>query len=129
MTVVQNLTELRCDELVSQSADVAIESEALDIHMRDTKNRRSGGFVAPTGLDADEAVLDDVDASNAVFTSEGVESEEDLDAVGVGLIACRELAGETGFELESYLLGRVGRGFGGSCQFPHVCGRGSIWVL
>lgn len=48
----------------------------------------AGGFVAAAGLDPDEAVLDDVDAADAVPAGEGVGGEEELEAVGGGARGC-----------------------------------------
>ncbi len=52
--------------------------------MGGTQDGGTGRLVAAARLDADEAVLDNVDAADAVLASELVEGEEeDVDGVGV----------------------------------------------
>ena len=129
VAVVEDAAELDGDELVAQRADVAVEREALEVDVRGAQDRRAGRLVAPARLDADEAVLDDVDAPDAVLAPERVEREEDLDRVGVRLGPRRDLDREPGLELDRDALGGGGRVFDGGGQFPHVGGRGGVGVL
>lgn len=131
MAIVQNLAKLDGHELITERADIPIESETLDVKMSDTQDRSSGGLVASTRLDADETVLDDVDTANTVLAGELIESEEDLDWVGVLLLLVRygHFDGETSLELDGDAFGG-GRGvFGSGGEFPHVGGRGGVGVL
>ncbi len=86
MAIVQDLAKLRRDKLVAQAADVAVERQALNVHVCDAQDGCAGALVAPTRLDADEAVLDNVDPPDAVLPREGVEREENLHGVGPCLV-------------------------------------------
>lgn len=126
-TVVKNLRETNGDELVTKGTDIAIESQPLEVHVSGTKNSGTRGFVASTGLDTDVAVLDNVDPSNTVLAGKSVESEEDLNRVGDGLVRLREsdLDRNTLLEVNSDSL-RGLRGLAGvGGQLPHVI-RGSL---
>lgn len=129
VAVVEDAAELDGDELVAQGADVPVEGEALEVDVRGAQDRRRGRLVASARLDADETVLDDVDAADTVLARERVEGEEDLDAVGVGLVASGDLDGETALELDGNALGLLGRVFGGDSEFPHIGRRGGFGVL
>jgi hypothetical protein len=59
------------------------------------ENRHSWRIVAATGLEADEAVLDDIDTANAVGEAEFVEGGEQLNRVGVCLLGRDELGRNT----------------------------------
>jgi len=65
-TVVKDLGVIDSDELVAQGTDFAVKGEALEIDVR-----------AVTGLEADEAVLHDIDAADSMLAGEGVGGEED----------------------------------------------------
>lgn len=129
--VVKNSAELNGDELVAEGTDVPVERQTFNIHMCDPEDRSGGRLVAPTRLDADEPVLDNVNTADAVFAGECVEREEDVHCVGVCLILFRHyhLHGKTGLELDRDALGRIGRVFGSGRQFPHVCGGRSIGIF
>lgn len=45
------------DELVTQSANLTIHHKTLEVNVSSTQAGQTGGLVAATGLDADEAVL------------------------------------------------------------------------
>lgn len=129
VTVVENVAELDGDELVTERADVTIERKTLEIHVCDTEDGSGGRLVATTRLDTDEAILDDVDTSDAVLAGKRVEDEEDLDLVGVLLAAGVDLDGETALELDRDLFGLTGSILSVGGQLPHVLGRGSVRVL
>ena len=131
MTVVQDTAQLNRGELVPERADVAVEREALDVHVGDAEDGRGGGLVAAAGLDADETVLDDVDTADAVLARERVEREEHVDGVGVLLLLRGDghLDGEPARELDRDALGRVWRVLGRGGQLPHVGGRRGVGVL
>jgi len=95
--------------------------------------RQSRRLVAAARLEADEAVLDDVDAADAVAAGEGVGGEEEVDRVGDGALlsvfGVDEFNREALCEDEGEVLGLVG-GFGRvDGQLPHVVGRGGVRVL
>ena len=73
VSVVEDLGELSRDESVPKCANVAVEREALEVHVRLAKDRRRGALVASTRLDADEAVLDNVATSDTVLARESVD--------------------------------------------------------
>jgi hypothetical protein len=129
VTVVKNVAELDGDELITERADVTVECKTLKIHVCDTKDGSSGRLVATTRLDTDEAILDDIDTSDAVLAGKRVEDEEDLDLVGVLLAASMDLDGETALELDGDLLSLSGSIFLRRRQLPHVLGRGGVRVL
>ena len=93
MTIVQDLAQLWRDELVPQTTNVAVEGESLNINVRCAKDRGAWALVTSARLHADEAVLDDVDATDTVLARKRVECEEDLDAVGPCLRAGDDLGG------------------------------------
>ena len=78
MSIVQDPTEFDSDELIPQRADVPVKGEALNIQMRNTEDSSSRGLVAPSGFDADESVLDDIDTSNTMLPSKSIQSKEDF---------------------------------------------------
>lgn len=129
MAVVQDAAKLDRRELVAQRADVAVEREALEVDVSRTQDRCARRLVAAARLDADEAVLDDVNAPNTVLAPERVQRVEDVDGVGVRFLAGGDLDGEAGLELDGNALGRGGRVLGSSGQLPHVGGRGGVGVL
>ena len=107
--VVQHAGVRDGDELVAERADLAVERQAFDVDVRVAQDREAGGLVAAARFDADEAVLDDVDAADAVFAGEGVGGEEEFG--GVGFRAGRGRAdrdGDTFLELNRHVLGFVG---------------------
>ena len=129
VAIVENPTEFDRDELVAERTDVAIEGETLEIDVCHAQDGRTGRFVAPAGFDADEAVLDDVDPSDTVFSGERVELEEDVDGISVCLVVGDDLDGETGLELDGDAIGFRGGLFDGLGQFPHVYGRGRVGIF
>lgn len=129
VAIVENPRELDRDELVTERTDVTIEGETLDIDVCHAEDGRAGGLVAATGFHADKPVFDDVDPSNAVFPRERVELEEDLDSVGVRLVGGGDPDGDTGLELDGNVIGCRGGVFDRLGEFPHVYGRGCVWIF
>jgi len=131
VAVVENLGKVVGDELIPQGTDVPVESQALDVHMGYAEDGSGGGLVATTALDANEAVLYDVDAADTISTSGGVESEEDVDGIGVGIL----IIGKDDFDRETALkldgetfwsVGSIGWGLG---ELPHVVRRSAVGVF
>lgn len=131
MTVVQNSAQSDCCELITKSTDIAVQGKALKIHVSNTQDSGSWGFVASTGLDTDESVLDDVDTTDTVLPAEGVQGNKDIDGVGVDLVILRhgDLHGETTLEIDRDLFGLLRGFFWRSRQLPHVDRRGGVGVL
>jgi len=126
MAIVQDAAQLDCDELIAQGTYVPVERQPLQIDVGRAEDRRTGGLVAPTALDANEPILDDVDAANAVLPSEGVESEKNVDGVGVGVVVLvgeGDFDGQPGDELDGNALRGLWGVFGCGGELPHV-GRG-----
>jgi len=97
----------------------------------DTEDGSTGGFVTSSGLDTDESVLDDIDSTDSVLSSERVELEEDLDGVGVDGSASGDgdLGRQSLDKLDDNLLGLFRSSLGRAGQLPHVGRRGSVGVL
>ena len=129
MTVIQNPAQLNGHELIAEGSDVPVECETLDIHVGYSEDSRSWALVAPTGLYADEPVLNDIDSSDAVFTPEGIESIENVNGIGVDLVADGELDRKALFKVEGDLIGGVRSRFRGLSQLPHIGRRSSIGVF
>ena len=66
-------------ETVAQMDEVAVESELLDELVGGVEDGHARGFVDAAALHADEAVLDDVDPSDAVATADLVELADHLE--------------------------------------------------
>jgi len=97
----------------------------------DSEDGSSGGLVASSRLDSDEPVLDDVDSSDSVLSSESVKAEEDLDGIGDGLLGREDvdLGGDTLGELDEDVLGSVGSVLRVGGELPHVSRRGGVGIL
>ena len=102
-------------------------------HVSGAQSGETGGFVAATGLDTDETVLNDINTANTVTAGNSVSGQEELDGVGDSLLLASlsvlELDGDTLLEVEGEVLGLIGGGQGVLGQFPHVGGRSGIGVL
>lgn len=116
-------------ELVTDGADLGVHDKALEIQMRQLEDRHGGGVVAAAGFEANEAVLDNVDAADAVGVAELVERNKELDGVGVRLLWGDDLCRDALFELDGDIGGGRGRIFGGVGHGPHVGGRALVRVL
>jgi hypothetical protein len=60
-------------ELVALEHDLAVHGEGLDRAVRGVEDGAAGGLVDAAALHADEAVLDEIDAADAVLAAEFVE--------------------------------------------------------
>lgn len=131
VTVVQDLRELEGNELITESTNIPIESQTLKVDVSGTQDGSTWRLVASTGLNTDESVLDDVDTTDTVLTSESIESKEDFHTIGVSLLLVRDgdLDRETCLELDRDLLGGGGGVLGRDGEFPHVYGRCSVGVF
>ena len=130
MTIIQNPTEPDRDELVAERAHVAVEREPFEVDVRHPEDGRARGLVAPSGLDPDEPVLDNVSPADAVLPREQVERREDVNGVGVRLaVGGGDFDGETGLELNVDVIGFRGGGFDRLGELPHVYGRGRVGIF
>jgi hypothetical protein len=131
VAVVQDPAELDSDKLVSESTDVPIERETLDVHMGNTQDRGRRRLVAAARFDANETVLYNVDTTDTVLASECVESKEDVDRICVLLLLIwnGDFDGKTSFELDRDAFGGRRSIFGGRGELPHVIGRGGIRIF
>ena len=120
-----NLGVVEGEKLVTQGADFTVHDETLEINVSHPQARETGSLVAATRLETDEAVLDNVDSAHAVATGNGVDGQENLGGVRLGLaVFVVELDGETLFEVQDKVLWGI-RGLGRvDGQLPHVL-RGS----
>ena len=122
--VVQAFGPVEGDELVAQGADFAVEHEPFEVHVGGAEDGEAGRLVAAAGFDADEAVLDDVDAADAVAAGEGVGGEEEFHRVGcyggfaVGIED--EFDGDAFFKNDGEVFGDVGTRGWCRGELPHV---------
>ncbi len=65
------------DEAITKVLSIAVDGQGLEVLVGGQQNGATWGLVDAAGLHADEAVLDDVDASDAVLTAEEVEDAHD----------------------------------------------------
>ena len=117
------------DELVAQVAHLCVHDETLEIEMGEAEDGHGGRVVAAAGLETDETVLDNVDATDAVSETKLVERNEELDRVGVGLLWGDDLDGNTLLEVDGDVGGFVGSVERGVGHSPHVVGRRHVGVL
>lgn len=129
VTVVEDSAERDGGELVTESTDVPVKGETLEVNVGGAEDSGAGGLVASARLDTDESVLDDIDTADTVLPAEGVQGIEDIDGVGVDLVVSDNLDGETGLKLNRDTLGSGGGGLEGAGKLPHVIGRGGVGVL
>lgn len=76
--VVQHAGVRDGDELVAQGAHLAVQRQAFNVDVCVAQDREARSLVAAARLDADEAVLHDVDAADTVFAGQRVRSQEQL---------------------------------------------------
>ena len=129
--VVQKLAPLLGDEGVAQRAHLAVHDETLKVEMCQAKDGDGRGVITATRLQADEAVLDNVDTADTVGLADGVELGEKLDALGVGLSIDQglQLDGDTLLEYDVDVLGLVGGSLRVVRHGPHVSWGGLVRVL
>lgn len=128
-TVVEDLGVADGDELITESTDLLVEDETLQIDMGGAEDGKTGGFVASTGLDADESVLDNVDTSNTVLAGKGVGSKEEVDGLSVDLVANGELDWETLLEFDGEVLWGLWGIEWVDGELPHLLWWGDVWIL
>ena len=97
--------------------------------MRSPEDRESWGFVAATRFDADKAVLDDINPTDAVSAGKGVRGEEELESAGGRLGRSNQLDWNPLGEENREVFRSVRGGSHGSRKFPHVVWRGRIGVF
>ena len=117
------------DELVTELTDLGVHDKTLEVNVSEPGNgamvlsarakregagqRRdvqAGGIVAATALEADEAVLDNVNAADTVVVTNLVQEFEQLQAVGGLLLVLGDnLDGDALLKVDLELVGLVGR--------------------
>lgn len=94
---------------------------------------KTGGLVAATRLDTDEAVLNNVDTTNPVAASNSVGGQEKVNSVGSDLLLATlsvfQLDGDARLEVNGEILGLVRGGERVLGELPHVGGRSDVGVL
>ncbi|THW45416.1 Bystin-domain-containing protein [Aureobasidium pullulans] len=117
-------------ELITESANLTVHGETLEIDVSGAQAGKTGGLVAATRLETDEAVLDNVDTANTVLAGNGVDSKEELGGIGDSLAAGElSLDGQTLLEVKDKVLGLLGSLGGVDGQLPHVLGGSDVGVL
>ena len=71
-TLVHEVRVARRDEILGGES-AAIEHELLELGVRELEQRAAGGLVDAAGLHSDEAILDEIDAADAVPAADRVE--------------------------------------------------------
>ncbi len=99
--------------------------------MSDTQNRGGRRFITSSRFDTDETILDDIDSTDTVLPSEGVEGQKDIDGIGMDRTSSgnSDFDGKTFFEFDGEVFGFLGSVFGSGSEFPHIGGRGGVGVL
>ena len=87
IAIIENAGEVDGEELVPQCADITIQGETLEVDVCRTKDGGTWGFVAPSRLDTNETVFDDIDTANTVFAAQSIQGEEDFYRVRDSLLA------------------------------------------
>lgn len=129
-TVVKLTRESGGHELVTDSTNLAVKNKALEIDVSGAKNGKTGSLVAAARLQADEAVLDDVDTAYTVATSDGVGGEKKLDGVSDFLaVVIHKLNWNSLFEVDGELLRLIGSILWVDSELPHILWRGGVGVL
>ena len=98
-------------------SDLAIERDRLDRSVGPQHDGAARGLVGATTLHADEAVLDDVETTDAVLTAETVEFGEDFGRSHGLAVDGDDVALFVG---EVEIGGLVGRHFGTDRPAPHL---------
>lgn len=129
-TVVQDLSVVESDELVTKSANLTVENKALEIDVRRTEAGQTRSLIAATGLEANEAILNNVDTSNAVSASNGIGFQEELNCICDSLsLAGNQLLWQTLLEHQCEVLRGIRSLQRVDCQLPHVGWGSDIGVL
>jgi hypothetical protein len=130
--VVQDLAQLGRHEAVPERTDVAVEREALEVHVSLAQDGRAWRLVATPRLDANESVLDNVDAADTVLAGERVEGEEDGDGFSdrrLGRPSDSERSGDAFRKGKGDAVGSRGSVFDRLGQLPHVIWRRRVGIL
>jgi hypothetical protein len=129
-TVVEDLGVVECNELITESTDFSVKDKTFSVDVCSAEAGETGGFVASTGLDADESVLDDIDTSNTMSASDGVSLEEELNCISDGLSLCsNQLIWQALLEHQCEVLRGIWALEGINSQLPHVLRRSNIGVF
>lgn len=88
-------------------------------------------LIASTGFDTDETVLHDVDPSDTMLPCKSIQSEEDLDRIGVSGSGGknRHLSRQSFCELNGNSFRFVGSALRGVSELPHVGGRSDVRIF
>lgn len=108
------------NELIAKGADLGVHDETFEIQMGKAQDRHGRGIIATAGFETNKAVLNDVNATNAVCVTNLVQEFEQLYAVGVGLVASNDSHWNTLLELDGDVLRLVGRVEWRVGHSPHV---------
>jgi hypothetical protein len=127
--VVELVAPVVADELVAQVAHLGVHDKAFEVEMGEAEDGHGRGVVAAAGLEADEAVLDDIDAADAVGETQLIECDKELDGVGVGLFWGYDLDGDTLLEVDGDVRGLVGGVKRRVGHGPHVFWGRDVGVL
>ena len=104
-------------QLVLEVRFLAVEGDRFDGAVGLEHDRAAGGFVAAAALHADEAVLDQVEAADAVLASQSVELCEQLGGSHLTAVDRHRVAR---FVADGDVFGLVGGLFGADGPAPHI---------
>lgn len=95
-----------------------------------SEDSKTWGLIAPSGLDTDEPVLDNVDTANTVPTGNGVGGEEELNWVSDGLsLLVLELHRDTPLEVNGEVLWHIWGVLWVDGKLPHILWGSRVGVL
>ena len=106
------------DERVAQVHDLAVHRQRLHLPMGGMQDRAAGRFIHAARFHADEAVLDQVDAADAVLAAELVKRAQHIG--GGELLANDSDADALARSRASTYSGLVRRVFGRDAELEHV---------
>lgn len=132
MAVVQDLAQLDCHELITESSDVPIQRKALDIKVGRSEYGRSWALVTSAGFHTNEPVLDDIDPSDTVLAPEDIQDVKDINRISIGLVEVSEdnkFDRKALLELDGDLIGGVRSRLGRLGQLPHIGWRRDVGIL
>src|SRR3990167_1967769 len=104
-------------QLVFQVSDFAVQGDRLDGAMALEHDGAAGGLIAAARLHADEAVLDDIQTTDAVLAADAAESSQHGVRAHVLAVDGNDIALAVG-QLD--IGGGIRRCLGGDSPFPHV---------
>lgn len=97
--------------------------------MGKASNGEAGSIVAATGLETDEAVLNDIDTANTVVVTNLVEELEEFNRTSGLLAIDNDLDGDTLLKDDGELLGSVGGVLGVNSAGPELLGGSVVGIL